>query len=243
MWDDFAAGQIHESAGPLLCRKYFAVFARRQPLDTTKEARGTTPSVLWAVGLHGDGDVELIGLWTTGASSTRLWDDAVAEMTDRGVERVSFFVCAGGTSAGRAPLEGLGSVCLPSIDAAVRYSIDRVARRDRESVREALRDLVGPGDQRAVADAFASFECSLWGSRYPWMVGEWREVLAQLTPLHGISARRRHVLMSGDRMTEAMQGAVSRALVRRKPTAETGPATDLVERTLRRALPPRIATV
>ena len=241
MWNDSAQTRRFGAHNSLLCRQYLAVCARLQPVALKGADSGAATGVLWAVGIRSDSESELVGLWLAEAGHAHPWRTAFREMTDRGLERVRFVVGADASTFGEAFAAGLGAVSLPSIAANIERLTHNVPLAHRQAVRTALREIVVAGGQGDVAEAFATFERSHWGSRFPKVVTEWREVLVQLTPWFGISKRLRQMVLLGDRVTDDMHGAVSRALARpRKAVQES--AIAIVEKALRHAHSSRVAT-
>jgi transposase-like protein len=241
MWNESAQTRCFGAHSSLLCRQYLAVCARLQPLPLEGADSGAAIGVLWAVGIRSDSEAELVGLWPAEAGHAHPWRTAFREMTDRGLERVRFVVGVDASTFGEASAVGLGAVCLPSIAANIERLTHQVPLAHRQAVRSALREMVVVGGQGDVAEAFATFERSHWGSRFPKVVAEWRKVLVRLTPWFGIPERPRQTVLLGDRVTDDMQGAVSRALARpRKAVQES--AIAIVEKALRHAQSSRVAT-
>lgn len=79
-----------------LCRRYVVVHFDLPPAQAENEAGLVLPSLMWAVATHADGHHALLGAWPVAHDRNIAWPEVLAELWERGAERIEWAVVPGG---------------------------------------------------------------------------------------------------------------------------------------------------
>lgn len=73
-----------------LCRSYVIARFATQPVQVQAGDTNRDLALTWSVGVLGDGQQEVLGVWQHGTRCSPNWDEIFAELQRRGVERIAF---------------------------------------------------------------------------------------------------------------------------------------------------------
>lgn len=236
MREDIDIAEPLDAMAGLLCCSYLAVFFDwlRMPWPCAQVV--STRGLLWALGVHRDGQGEVLGVWSAPVARSFPWQMVLADLKVRGVERIRFAVDSQSACIeGGLPVVPFCATGLPSIEQTLAVTVAQVAPRHRCAVELALRAVAGAGNGEAVGAALRAFERSRWGERYPQIVAQWLLALAQWAPLFALPASLRRVVVSGDRTAANLHRILARAIDRHGSFANQAEALDFVAEALLRA--------
>ena len=129
-----------------------------------------------ALGVKVDGSREILGYWMAGSGeSSRFWEEILVELKNRGVKHVEVFVVDGLTGLKEVIKRQFPkSLIQECILHAVRNTINRVRKRDREGIVEDLKRVYRVETIEKAKENMERF-CEQWGRRYPKVVNRWRD--------------------------------------------------------------------
>jgi Transposase and inactivated derivatives len=139
--------------------------------------RGKTAKepVYMALGIKPDGRREILGFWLFGAEgeSARNWEEVLKDLRRRGVQRVRIFI-----TDDLPGLEEAIKKIFPEADwqlcvlHAVRDALNKVRKRDREALAEALKKIYRAESREEAEEALRNLR-ERWGTVYPKIVERW----------------------------------------------------------------------
>jgi Transposase and inactivated derivatives len=139
--------------------------------------RGKTAKepVYMALGIKPDGRREILGFWLFGAEgeSARNWEEVLKDLRRRGVQRVRIFI-----TDDLPGLEEATKKIFPDADwqlcvlHAVRDALNKVRKRDREALAEALKKIYRVESREEAEEALRNLR-ERWGTVYPKIVERW----------------------------------------------------------------------
>lgn len=237
MRKDIAPNDFPMATSGALCCRYLAVYFARFPIPWHCTDRDAAKAAVWALGVHSDGESEVLGTWIQPDACSASRAAMFADLEARGVESVRFLVSHIPVSGvgGPLPVTSFGATDLPSIEQSLLVTLAEVAPRHRSAIASALRAVVAAGRGEAVGDAMAAFELGPWGEQYPQLVAQWRLVLAQWMPVFALPAPQRRVVLAGVRMAVELNESLVRAIARHGPFADSAAALAFVADRLQRA--------
>ena len=128
-----------------------------------------------ALGIKPDGQREVLGFWLFGAEgeSARNWEEVLKDLKGRGVQRVRIFI-----TDDLPGLEEAIKKIFPEADwqlcvlHAVRDALNKVRKKDREAVAEALKKIYRAETEEEAKEALGSLR-ERWSGVYPRIVERW----------------------------------------------------------------------
>lgn len=214
-----------------LCADYFGVMLDR--LDVRIQGDDVPPvhSVQWAVGLLADGELEMLGAWSSPCDDAGHEQQLFANLADRGVEEIRFVISPDPSMTRADALPAYPRVkVLPSFEALLRECLLQVAPSHRRAVGSALRPLVAAES----LDALDTFAASGLGRRYSALVDRWHRALADAEPFFALSPRHRRTLLLGDELVRTTHERLRRAFSRPGILPSSAKVSSMVEVALSR---------
>ncbi|MBC7217815.1 MAG: IS256 family transposase [Candidatus Caldatribacterium sp.] len=139
--------------------------------------RGKTAKepVYMALGIEPDGRRDILGFWLFGTEgeSARNWEEVLKDLKRRGVQRVRIFI-----TDDLPGLEEAIKKIFPEADwqlcvlHAVRDALNKVRRKDREALAEALKKIYRAETEEEAREALKRLR-DCWGGMYPKIVERW----------------------------------------------------------------------
>ena len=157
-----------------LSEEYYAVFLDGTFLSIRRGKAAKEPVYL-AFGIKPDGRREILGFWLFGAEgeSARNWEEVLKDLKRRGVQRVRIFI-----TDDLPGLEEAIKKIFPEADwqlcvlHAVRDALNKVRKKDREAVAEALKKIYRAETEEEAREALGSLR-ERWSGVYPRIVERW----------------------------------------------------------------------
>ncbi len=178
-------------------------------------------AVYVALGINGDGEKEVLGLWVADQEGAKFWLQVLTELNNRGVEDV-FFFCVDGlrqfwlqvlTELNNRGVEDVFFFCvdgLPGFPEAietiypqaqvqlcivhlVRASLKYVGWKQRKAVAADLRRIYKAATATAAEQELLAFEAK-WNGEYPPISKIWRRHWERITPMFAFPAPVRRIL-------------------------------------------------
>jgi transposase-like protein len=157
-----------------LSEEYYAVFLDGTFLSIRRGKTAKEP-VYMALGIKPDGRREILGFWLFGAEgeSAGNCEEVLKDLKRRGVQRVRIFI-----SDDLPGLEEAIKKIFPEADwqlcvlHAVRDALNKVRKRDREALAEALKKIYRAERREEAEEALRNLR-ERWGTVYPKIVERW----------------------------------------------------------------------
>jgi len=157
-----------------LSEEYCAVFLDGTFLSIRRGKTAKEP-VYMVLGIKPDGRRESLGFWLFGAEgeSAGNWEEVLKDLRRRGVERVRIFI-----TDDLPGLEEAIKKIFPEADwqrcvlHAVRDALNKVRKRDREALAEALKKIYRAESREEAEEALRNLR-ERWGTVYPKIVERW----------------------------------------------------------------------
>ena len=150
-------------------------------VKTRQEGAAKNKAVYLALGINGDGEKEVLGLWMTASEGAKFWLGVFTELRNRGVQDC-FIACVDG-------LTGLGEAVetvFPHTQVQlcivhkVRNSLKYVTWKERKAVAADLRAIYTSATVDEAAQALEGF-AEKWDAAYPAISPSWRRDWDRLT--------------------------------------------------------------
>jgi putative transposase len=197
-----------------LDRLYAVVFIDAIVVKIRDGAVANRP-VYVAVGVNLDGERDVLGMWVgNGGEGAKQWLVYLTELKNRGVQDV-LIICADG-------LKGIGEAITQTwpqathqtcvvhlVRATLRYS----SRKDWQHITPGLRAIYTAATRAEAEDRFAEF-ADRWGTKYPAMIGMWREAWERFCPFLDFDVQIRKVIYTTN-MIESLNARFRQATRRR----------------------------
>jgi putative transposase len=148
-----------------------------------------------AVGVDMDGIKHVLGIWIQTSEGAKFWAGVCAELANRGVRDV-LIVCCDGLTGLPAAIEATWQhatvqTCVVHL---IRASMRFVSYSDRKAVAKALKPVYTASNDKTARDAFAAFQDSVWGKKYPHAVATWEAAWERFTPFLAFPPELRRVI-------------------------------------------------
>lgn len=150
----------------------------------------------FALGFQTHGPKEVLGLWFEGDDERAFWRDVLADLKQRGVVDVLYFI---GASAHLAETQAElfpAAHTLPSVGDHVRQSLELAVTKDRSALAKALRAIHGARTEQDALAALLRFESDHFGQKYPAIAPLWHRHWAALAPFFDVPIEVRRVMAS-----------------------------------------------
>ncbi len=148
-----------------------------------------------AVGVDMDGVKHVLGIWIQTSEGAKFWAGVCAELANRGVRDVLIVCCDGLTGLPEA-IEATWKhatvqTCVVHL---IRASMRFVNYKDRKQVAKALKPIYTATNDKSAKDAFAAFQDSNWGKKYPHAVATWESAWERFIPFLAFPPELRRVI-------------------------------------------------
>lgn len=168
-------------------------------------------AVYLALGITGDGQREVLGLWIAETEGAKFWLSVMNELRNRGVQDILIAVVDGlkgfPEAINSAFPETTVQTCIVHL---VRHSLNFCSWKDRKAVAARLRDVYGAETAEAARDALEAFDAE-WGRQYPSIAQAWRRAWEEVIPFFAFSPEIRKVIYTTNAV-ESLNRVIRKAI-------------------------------
>jgi transposase-like protein len=163
-------------------------------VKSREEGPVVNKAVYLALGINGQGEKELLGLWIAQTEGAKFWLSVFTELKSRGLEDC-FVACVDGLNGLPEAIEAVYPMAQVQLCIVhkVRNSLKYVPWKERKSVAADLRAIYGAATLCEAEQALARFGQS-WDAKYPAISPSWRADWARLTVLFDYPLEIRRVI-------------------------------------------------
>ena len=160
-----------------------------------REGAVRVKAVYLAIGVTMAGEKEMLGLWLAQTEGAKFWAGVCAELANRGVRDVLIVCCDGLTGLPEA-IEATwqNATVQTCVVHLIRASMRFVSYKDRKAVAAALKPIYTASNDKSATDAFAAFQNSDWGKKYPAAVATWENAWERFIPFLAFPPELRKVI-------------------------------------------------
>src|SRR6266498_665381 len=175
---------------------YLIVYLDALVIKVRDQGTVTNKSAYLAIGVNGEGNKEVLGLWIEETEGAKFWLKILTEIKNRGVEDI-LILCCDGLKGFPEAIEAVfpKTTIQTCIVHMIRNSIRLVSWKDRKHVVAALKPIYGAQTEDLAEAALTTFESSALGARYPMIARIWRSTsqpVISFLSLPQAVCRRRH---------------------------------------------------
>ena len=182
-------------------------------------------AVYLALGVTGDGQREVLGLWIAENEGAKFWLSVMTELRNRGVQDILIAVVDGlkgfPDAINSAFPETMVQTCIVHL---VRHSLNFCSWKDRKAVAATLREVYSAETAEAAWDALEEFDAE-WGRQYPSIAQAWRRAWEEVIPFFAFSPEIRRVIYT----TNAIE-SLNRVIRKAIKTRGSFPSEDAAEK-------------
>jgi transposase-like protein len=182
-------------------------------------------AVYLALGVTGDGQREVLGLWIAENEGAKFWLSVMTELRNRGVQDILIAVVDGlkgfPDAINSAFPETMVQTCIVHL---VRHSLNFCSWKDRKAVAARLREVYSAETAEAARDALEDFDAE-WGRQYPSIAQAWRRAWDEVIPFFAFSPEIRRVIYT----TNAIE-SLNRVIRKAIKTRGSFPSEDAAEK-------------
>lgn len=182
-------------------------------------------AVYLALGVTGDGQREVLGLWIAENEGAKFWLSVMTELRNRGVQDILIAVVDGlkgfPDAINSAFPETMVQTCIVHL---VRHSLNFCSWKDRKAVAARLREVYSAETAEAAWDALEEFDAE-WGRQYPSIAQAWRRAWDEVIPFFAFSPEIRRVIYT----TNAIE-SLNRVIRKAIKTRGSFPSEDAAEK-------------
>jgi putative transposase len=182
-------------------------------------------AVYLALGITGDGQREVLGLWIAENEGAKFWLSVMNELRNRGVQDILIAVVDGLKGFPEAITaafpETMVQTCIVHL---VRHSLNFCSWKDRKAVAARLREVYSADTAEAARDALEAFD-EEWGGQYPSIAQAWRRAWEEVIPFFAFSPEIRRVIYT----TNAV-GSLNRVIRKAIKTRGSFPSEEAAEK-------------
>ena len=168
-------------------------------------------AVYLALGITGDGQREVLGLWIADNEGAKFWLSVMNELRNRGVQDILIAVVDGlkgfPEAINAAFPETTVQTCIVHL---VRHSLNFCSWKDRKAVAAKLREVYGAETAEAARDALEAFD-EEWGRQYPSIAQAWRRSWEEVIPFFAFSPEIRKVIYTTNAV-ESLNRVIRKAI-------------------------------
>ena len=159
-------------------------------------------AVYLALGITGEGQREVLGLWIAETEGAKFWLGVMNELRNRGVQDVLIAVVDGLKGFPEAITAAFPQTTVQTcIVHLVRHSLNFCSWKDRKAVAARLRNVYGAKTAEDAREALEAFDAD-WGRQYPSIAQAWRRAWEEVVPFFAFSPEIRRVIYT----TNAIEG-------------------------------------
>jgi transposase-like protein len=182
-------------------------------------------AVYLALGITGDGQREVLGLWIAENEGAKFWLSVMNELRNRGVQDILIAVVDGLKGFPEAITaafpETMVQTCIVHL---VRHSLNFCSWKDRKAVAAKLREVYSAETAEAARDALEAFDAE-WDRQYPSIAQAWRRAWEEVIPFFAFSPEIRRVIYT----TNAVE-SLNRVIRKAIKTRGSFPSEDAAEK-------------
>ena len=168
-------------------------------------------AVYIALGITGDGQREVLGLWIADNEGAKFWLAVMSELRNRGLQDILIAVVDGLKGFPEAITaafpEAMVQTCIVHL---VRHSLNFCSWKDRKAVAARLRDVYGAETAEAAEEALEAFDGE-WGGRYPSIAQAWRRAWPEVIPFFAFGPEIRRVIYTTNAV-ESLNRVIRKAI-------------------------------
>lgn len=168
-------------------------------------------AVYIALGVTGEGQREVLGLWIADNEGAKFWLCVMTELRNRGVQDVLIAVVDGlkgfPEAINAAFPEATVQTCIVHL---VRHSLNFCSWKDRKAVAARLKEVYGAETAEAAEEALQAFE-ETWGGRYPSIARAWRRAWPEVIPFFAFGPEIRRVIYTTNAV-ESLNRVIRKAI-------------------------------
>ncbi len=188
-------------------------------------------AVYLALGVTGEGQREVLGLWIAENEGAKFWLAVMTELRNRGVQDILIAVVDGlkgfPEAINSAFPETTVQTCIVHL---VRHSLNFCSWKDRKAVAAKLREVYSAETAEAAWDALEAFD-EVWGRQYPSIAQAWRRAWQEVIPFFAFSPEIRRVIYT----TNAIE-SLNRVIRKSIKTRGSFPSEDAAEKLIHLAI-------
>lgn len=182
-------------------------------------------AVYLALGITGDGEREVLGLWIAENEGAKFWLSVMTELRNRGVQDILIAVVDGLKGFPEAITAAFPQTMVQTcVVHLVRHSLNFCSWKDRKAVAAKLRDVYVAETAEAAWDALEAFDAD-WGRQYPSIAQAWRRAWQEVIPFFAFSPEIRRVIYT----TNAIE-SLNRIIRKAIKTRGSFPSEDAAEK-------------
>jgi putative transposase len=168
-------------------------------------------AVYLALGVTGDGQREVLGLWIAENEGAKFWLSVMNELRNRGLQDILIAVVDGLKGFPEAITaafpEATVQTCIVHL---VRHSLNFCSWKDRKAIAARLREVYGAETAEAARDALEAFDAE-WGRQYPSIAQAWRRAWEEVIPFFAFSPEIRRVIYTTNAV-ESLNRVIRKAI-------------------------------
>jgi len=168
-------------------------------------------AVYLALGVTGDGQREVLGLWIAENEGAKFWLSVMNELRNRGVQDILIAVVDGLKGFPEAITAAFPQTTVQTcIVHLVRHSLNFCSWKDRKAVAAKLREVYSAETAEAARDALEAFD-DAWGRQYPSIAQAWRRAWEEVIPFFAFSPEIRRVIYTTNAI-ESLNRVIRKAI-------------------------------
>lgn len=168
-------------------------------------------AVYIALGITGDGQREVLGLWIADTEGAKFWLAVMTELRNRGLQDILIAVVDGLKGFPEAITatfpQAMVQTCIVHL---VRHSLNFCSWKDRKAVAARLREVYGAETAEAAEEALEAFD-EEWGGRYPSIAQAWRRAWPEVIPFFAFGPEIRRVIYTTNAV-ESLNRVIRKAI-------------------------------
>ena len=182
-------------------------------------------AVYLALGITGEGEREVLGLWIAENEGAKFWLSVMTELRNRGVQDILIAVVDGLKGFPEAITAAFPETTVQTcVVHLVRHSLNFCSWKDRKAVAAKLREVYVAETAEAARDALEAFDAD-WGRQYPSIAQAWRRAWQEVIPFFAFSPEIRRVIYT----TNAIE-SLNRIIRKAIKTRGSFPSEDAAEK-------------
>ena len=182
-------------------------------------------AVYLALGITGEGEREVLGLWIAENEGAKFWLSVMTELRNRGVQDILIAVVDGLKGFPEAITAAFPETTVQTcVVHLVRHSLNFCSWKDRKAVAAKLREVYVAETAEAAWDALEAFDAD-WGRQYPSIAQAWRRAWQEVIPFFAFGPEIRRVIYT----TNAIE-SLNRIIRKAIKTRGSFPSEDAAEK-------------
>ena len=182
-------------------------------------------AVYLALGITGEGEREVLGLWIAENEGAKFWLSVMTELRNRGVQDILIAVVDGLKGFPEAITAAFPQTMVQTcVVHLVRHSLNFCSWKDRKAVAAKLREVYVAETAEAAWDALEAFDAD-WGRQYPSIAQAWRRAWQEVIPFFAFGPEIRRVIYT----TNAIE-SLNRIIRKAIKTRGSFPSEDAAEK-------------